>query len=464
MARAPKKTAPMASPFEPDAAAPVETVVEQPTAEENEVLEGEVLAEGTDIVAQVGADPTTVFADAKRFDLFFDKVKANALAEVPDTTTTKGRIAIRSAAADIVKFKTGIDRARMKLTEDMRVSIAKINDAGHGYTDKLADLAKEIRQPLTDWEEADKKRREEADAKLKWIQAQGAIILGDTSEGVETRLAEVENFLLDAELFGDLLPAANAAWRTAVDALTTGLERIRQDEANQRELDRLRQEAAQREQEEADRQAEQRRRDEEAEAERKRIADEAMADLRRQLEAANAKTAAAEALAETARQEAVEAERKRVAQEQQAELERQERELQQKRQEEAQAAETERLAVVDRIFRDLRIAADPTNLEALKARQFALEETGLSRGVLKDRYDEARELLNGYLGDIGRQIAALRYAEDEEAIRAARMTAAQALSQASFDGELVPDLSPEQALIIVCMIDGGDIPHLSFNL
>lgn len=243
-----------------------------------------------DIVAYVSENPVAAFTDEAAYSEFYEKVKAEVSSHVPDVSTEKGRKEIASLAYKVTRSKTAIDAAGKKLNEEARAQIGKVDAQRRKIRDELDALAAEVRQPLTEYEEAEKKRVAEAQGILDRIKEFADVSVDDGSAYIAHYVAKVESIVIDPEIFPGLLELqkAQSAKANAIEMLAQCLARARQHEADQAELARLR--AEQEERERAEREAA-----EKAEAER-------LEQDRREREAAELK-AREEAAAERARQE-----------------------------------------------------------------------------------------------------------------------------------------------------------------
>lgn len=313
-------------------------------------------AAGTHIATVVEQTPVIVLTDHDQRDAFYAHIQREFDAFQPDVSTEKGRKEIKSFAYKITRTKTAIDDAGKKLNEEARARINAVDAERRVVKEKLDALAKEVRRPLTEWEEAEEKRIEECRAVIERIKAAAVVTIEDTAATVRARGAEVWNTAIDADRFGDMLAEATATKEMAVSSLKSAMARLAQEEADKAELERLRAEAAEREErdriEREAREADERRAAEAKAAEEKRIADERAAEERR----IAAEKAEAERI-ERAKQEAAEA-AERAAREEQAQRDREHAE--QLAAERRRAEEAERAAQVERD----RIAAEEAERQA----------------------------------------------------------------------------------------------------
>jgi len=201
----------------------------------------------TAIAAVVEQTPVVVLTDRDQRDAFYAHIQHEVDAFKPDTSTEKGRKAIKAFAYKITRTKTAIDDAGKQLNEEARARINAVDAERRVVKEKLTALAAEVRRPLTEWEDAEEKRVEACRAVIDGIKASAVVTIEDTAATVRTRGAEVWNIAIDDNNFRDMAPEAVAAKEMAVSALKSALARLTKEEADRAELDRLRAEAAARE-------------------------------------------------------------------------------------------------------------------------------------------------------------------------------------------------------------------------
>lgn len=256
-------------------------------------------ATGTDIVALVEANPVMVLTDREQFSRFYEEIKRQTDAHVPDVTTEKGRKAIASLAYDVARTKTAIDDAGKKLNEEARARINAVDEARREIRQQLDALKVEVRRPLTEWEQAEDVRLETCRTTIQLLRESAAVGYEETAEQVRARHAKIEAMSFDPMTFDGYMPQVQALRDMALAALTTAAERMEREEAERAELERLRAEAAEREAREAAEREERERAEQariaaEQEEQRKKVAEEAEAQRIRE---------AADRAAEAAREE-----------------------------------------------------------------------------------------------------------------------------------------------------------------
>ncbi|NLG06046.1 MAG: hypothetical protein GX567_19795 [Clostridia bacterium] len=298
--------------------------------------------------------PATLFEPGK-LDPLIEHVRAAVKAEDRDATTPAGRDRIKSLAYKVTRTKTTIDAAGKQLVADEKKRLAAIDAERRRVWNELENLADEIRQPVTEYENREKTRVEAHKAAVEAIGNLDFFASQPTTDEIAARLAEAEAVGVDHEEFTAL---ATKAKDVVVGSLRAKLEASRKADAERAELERLRREAAEREQREREERAAAKAREEaeqKAREERERQAHESAEREARIKAEAEARERAAKEAAERAEREkreaeeaAKRAEEARVAAEKKAEQERAEAErraAQAKREAEEAARERAKEAV-----------------------------------------------------------------------------------------------------------------------
>ena len=255
---------------------------------------------------------------------------------MPDTTTRKGRDAIKALAFKVTRSKTALDEAGKQLNAGLRRQIDTVDVERRKVRERFDALKDEVRQPLNAWEAAEDERiarhKDRIDEAFRL--AGDDILVGDIA-GMKRTLATVKETAVDAS-FEEFEMEAHRAKAKAIADLEKLIAEQERIAAERAELEKLRAEAAARA-------AEDERRAKAEAAEAKRIAAEkAEAERQARIHLENEEAAAkAVARVEQARREAAEAERARaLAEQERRDQEAATREAELKRQaEEAKARE-----------------------------------------------------------------------------------------------------------------------------
>jgi colicin import membrane protein len=256
-------------------------------------------APGTSIALVVNQTPAIVLTDKKSRDEFYAHVQAEVDAFEPDLSTDKGRKAIASLAYKIARTKTAIDDAGKKLNEEARAKINAVDAERRAVREHFDALSAKVRQPLTEWEEGEKKRLEFIDNMVAMFRAARVVEMGETSASIRERGAEIYKTALAPDVFGDRLDDAQREKDETVAVLKAAMDRAIVAEKEAEELARLRAENEARERAEREKAEAERIERERKEAERR--AEEARADAEAE-EARRVEVAAKEA-EERAREE-----------------------------------------------------------------------------------------------------------------------------------------------------------------
>lgn len=251
-------------------------------------------------------------------DAILEKITAEVQSFKGDISTPSGRDQIRSLAFKVARSKTALDELGKNLVADLKKQTGAIDAERRRIRDDLDALKDEVRQPLTDWENADKERIE---AHEKAILDMEALLDFGGQEPSATQLQERITILAERQprQWQEFVQrASDVALRVGKRLEDLHGAAVRR-EAERAELDRLRQAQAEREQRERDERiaaaaADRARIEAEAKAESAaRAAALAAAQERERIEKEAADANARAEQAERGRLRAIEDERKRVA-------------------------------------------------------------------------------------------------------------------------------------------------------
>jgi hypothetical protein len=368
-------------------------------------------ADTPDLIAIVDQDRGAVLTGKVDPDAYVAALRASVEAKglTPDTKT--GLDQLKSEAYDLRRLKASIDNRGKEMTEHWRKKTAVVNAARKVINEKLDGLIEEVRAPVTKWEEAEKKRKAEADRIIATLEAAKLVRFGETSETVQARLEEIRGMNLNDEVLGPRLEMAEDLKAEVVAELSKAVTDLAAQEAQAAELERLRREKA------------------EAEARAEKEAAERLAEQQRiereRAEQERVERAAAEA-----------AERARVETEQAAER---------KRQEEAAAA----LAAEQERARQAQAEIDAANARAAEAERAAQAER--DRIAAEQRAREEAEAL------------AAEAQRKREADLAHRQQVIDAAVDALAGDSGIPGLTRKLATSIIHAIEAGKVPAVSIK-
>lgn len=225
--------------------------------------------EGQDIIEQVFENPALAIRDEEKAKAFLVKVREHATSiGEKDMAKSKDRDEVRTMASKVTKSKTMLDKARLAMTAEMRKEIDEINSAGKVLTVGLAEIATEVRAPLTAWEDAEKEREELVEATIAKIKAAALVTIADTSASVAARGNEIFETEIDPKVFLKRTDEAEEAKTATMKALHEAMHVLKEREDAKAELDAMKAAEAARLAKEAEEQAERDRKAREEQAAR----------------------------------------------------------------------------------------------------------------------------------------------------------------------------------------------------
>ena len=185
-------------------------------------------------------------------DAFINKVKKEVSDAPKDISTEKGRKAIISLSVKVRDAKKEVERLGKTAVEDLRAIVNAVTKERLRGEEELQKLQDEIRQPVTDWENAEEERIAGHEETISYFNECGEIA-ATTWQNIElSKFDEFKQKILDANV-ESMQEFVYRAKQVGADAIVkiedAKLKRTAYD-AEQAELARLRVEQAAREQKE----------------------------------------------------------------------------------------------------------------------------------------------------------------------------------------------------------------------
>lgn len=305
-------------------------------------------------------------------DPILQKIKDEVSKFEPDTSTATGRKEIASLAHKVAKSKTYIDGVGKDLGNDYKVKLDSINSERKKVRDTLDELKEEVRKPLTEWEEIEKQRISDIQARIRSFE-EYLEIEHINSEDIANTLKNIKDVFTIDDSFEEFAVEASKAKDFIVTQLEAKFIVVKNEEKEKAEA-KAKEERLEKERLETERKAQEKREEEIAEkaakqatknaeekariqAEEKEAEEQAEKDRleRETLEAKLAKeTAEKDKLIadEKAKQDLIDAEEKAI-----------------KEKEEAVKAETKRLAEIQKSKEEKKHLEEKEEKEAEEARQ-----------------------------------------------------------------------------------------------
>ena len=279
----------------------------------------------TDLVIADQIQPAVLFGgEHETLETLLQKIKTEVSSIVPDVSTAKGRKAITANVSRVTKSKTLLDKVGKEYNAAQK-ELLKAFDARRKHAfDFLEELQKEVRKPLTEWEDKDKARIAKYEGVINSLVNAGEASdnwMNSTIEELNELLAKVEEVTI-TKRFQEFEEEAEIAKKDAIKKINASIESREKYDAEQKELEKLRADAAEadRLRFEADQRAEQDRAIREAEIKANDEKEAAIKAAEKEKEEAQQRAVEAE---ENAKREAEEAEKqKQIEVEQAAQAER----------------------------------------------------------------------------------------------------------------------------------------------
>ena len=193
-----------------------------------------------------------VYSTVGGLNPIIQQIREKVSGTVYDTKTAKGRAECASDAFKIAKSKAAIEKLGKALSAEYKEIPKKIDAERRRAFDELDALQKEIRQPLTEWEQAEEKRIARHKAGIEWFRLRADENRDLDSEELRGSIEEAVGRIVD-ESWEEFEAEAHRAKSKALDSLTAALAAREKYEAEQAELAELRRKQA--EQEQKDREA-----------------------------------------------------------------------------------------------------------------------------------------------------------------------------------------------------------------
>lgn len=355
---------------------------------------------------------------------FFEKVRSEVSAEVPDLKTAKGRARIASLAAKVGSSKAAVEKPGREYLKRIKELPKEVEAELREFVNSMNDLRDETRKPLTEWEAAEEARKAKHTDLIDWLRNRDDGLGAMTSSEIQERIAEADGVEI-GPLWEEFEAEAAREKDRVLTVLRAGLVSSNEREAKQAEEARLRAEQEQQAQRERDAEiarvaAEQARLEAEQRAQAERDA-----AARREQELLDQAAATQRAAEQAALDAEAAAERQRLQLELQAE--------------------------------QSRAAAAQAEADRLAAEQRA----GQERIAAAQRQEEAVE--RARLAEVARQAA-----EAAEALRQQQAREADSAHKIKILGEakqalIGMNISEELAKAIVLKIARGEVPNVSIQ-
>ena len=203
---------------------------------------------GTELLEFKAVTAVAVFTE-NGLDSILRRVEAEVTSVVTDISTPAGRKEIASLAYKVAQTKTHLDDLGKDLVAEQKKKTACVDAERKRARDFLDELKERVRKPLTDWEDAEKKRIDENEAAISEIFS-AATYSEETAPEIEARILRV-NAVYQRD-WREFAERARLVMDVSVKKLHEKLATRMKHDAEQIELIRLREQEAERKQRERD--------------------------------------------------------------------------------------------------------------------------------------------------------------------------------------------------------------------
>jgi len=347
-----------------------------------------------------------------------EEIRQQAMAHVPDISTATGRKAIASNAHNVARSKTLIDGMGKDLGADYKAKLDSINKERKRVRDECDLIKDEVRKPLTEWEEAEKRKGEVAGVIINTIMVMRESAGELPSQDISNLVAQLDT-LVGANDLGEHLERVTLEIDKAREVLTTKAEAALQYEKDQAELAKLKKEAEERAAKEAAEKADRERKEAEEQAKKEQADREER--IRKEAE-------------EKAQREAAE---KAEAEKLKAEQEKQEAIRKQKEAEEA-----------------VKRAEEERKVAAIKAEQEKAAAVALAEKQERERQEKTRR----------EEDEAKRIAAEKEAKEKAKKSHIDKIKKEAYVSLVkATGISEADAKTVLTAINNGEVKHVTIN-
>lgn len=196
----------------------------------------------------------TIFSEGG-LDKLLEQIHKEAESHVPDLKTDKGRKAIITIAAKVAKSKTYLDGLGKDMVAGWKNQAKVVDAERRKMRDDLDDLKVSIRKPLTEWEHAEKERKDNIQKIInQFIEYKNDASENYLSRDLQTMIDRKEEIeaIDTSNGFDELSDSAQTFRKDAIDKLESAIEKRKQHDIDQAELEKLRADAIDRERKERD--------------------------------------------------------------------------------------------------------------------------------------------------------------------------------------------------------------------
>jgi septal ring factor EnvC (AmiA/AmiB activator) len=275
-----------------------------------------------EMVVKIALNPSIYTKDGA-LDALLAQIEKEVQTFDVDLSSEEGRKSVASNAYLIARSKTALDNLGKEMVSAWKQKAKKVDKQRKHVRETLDALKAKYRGPLTEWENAEKKRLADVEERINRLREMAKVKGSACSvEEIERYIREVNGMTIEPTYYGEHAEDAKEKKTIAEKNLDEALQEAKQIAKDKIELKRLRDAEAKRKQKEAEEKQKQREKEiaekaarEAAEAERIRVEKEKEAEFKQKLAEAKAEQERIEkaiAEKEKAERDAADKERQRM--------------------------------------------------------------------------------------------------------------------------------------------------------
>jgi colicin import membrane protein len=222
--------------------------------------------QATDLTTLESITPALLFSEGGSKQLL-EKIRTEVASVVTDISTKEGRDAVAALAYKVARSKTLLDKIGKTLNADLKAKAAVIDKQRSQIWDSLEAIQKDIRKPLTDWEEKEEARTASHKQALDLLDTLAKFDTPPTTAVLRQRIADLDDLgARDWQEHAEMAKGVIGGTRADLEVRLNAAVKADEDRA---ELEKLRALQAERDAEDLRRKSEA----DAAEAEKKRLQD-----------------------------------------------------------------------------------------------------------------------------------------------------------------------------------------------
>lgn len=201
-------------------------------------MKQEVIVINTDLIEAREISPIALFKSGGTKELV-DEIQRITNDFKPDLSSQSKRAEVASIANKVARSKTFLDEIGKTLVSDIKAQSRAIDAERKYMRDRLDEIKKKVRDPLTRWEEQDEARKQKHRDAISNMRELTIFQYGDTSKDVRAAIEKLKAIDID-DSWEEFQGEASEEKEECLKSLEEQLEKAINHEEQQAEIARLR--------------------------------------------------------------------------------------------------------------------------------------------------------------------------------------------------------------------------------